>query len=229
MSLILPMLTNGGGGGAPPATITFVTSEANTSASSSRMDFTGVSMGAAATGRYILAGLSLGSASGLSGNISMDAIGGVTPTLLGQYEDGDNIHAFFILFLETGTSGDFDFDFSVSNDANRAALTVWNVFGLVDASAPTDTSQMPSGTTGSASGTIDVEAAGLVAAVGGTAQNSTSSLAWTGLDEDSDIDVGGRRYGSASREFSTAATGHSISIADSPSSDRLGAFAVALR
>jgi len=229
MSLILPMVTNAGGSLAADATITFVATAISNSASSSVMDFSSVSLGAAATGRYILAGLSLGSASGLSGNISMDDIGGVTPTLLSQYEDGDNIHAFFILFLETGTSGDFDFDFSLSNDANRAFLSVWNVFDLTDASAVTDTAEMASGTTGSASGSIDVEAGGIVAANGGTAKNNRNSLAWTGVDEDADVSVNGRRYGSASREFASAATSHSITITDSPSSDRLGAHAIALR
>lgn len=173
-----------GSGSVAVASPSYVTSTtANTSTSS--QSFAGISIGTAASNRYVIAAIFESKASGSwsADPISSVTIGGISATLAGtQVTNNANVVALFYANVPTGTTATFAW--TLAANTIDTVLGVYRVVDLVS-STPTAT----------ASSTAIPPAASLAIptngfGIGFAGVNASSSFTWTNMTENFDSVVG---------------------------------------
>lgn len=174
--------------------------------------FSAASLGTAATGRRIL--VAAGSNTGNSPHtaISSVTVGGNATTAVSGLNLVSSAMAagFFILTLDTGTTGDVVV--TMGEASRTAGIDVWAIYDL-ESSTPTDTA---SSQVNDPSGDLDISAGGVaVGYVVYEPPTTAASTSWTNLTENDDLDWGesNRSQSGASANFSTAQTALTITAA----------------
>lgn len=162
---------------------------------------TSADLGAAASDRYIVVGVT-----GFLASATIDTVtvAGISATQVAAYEGLDSAHcALFIAAVPSGTSGDIVLTWSAS--MNRSAWTWWRMTGAGSATADdTDTTNA-----NPPDGTLNVPANGAGIGVVMDSEALGASID-SGLDQDSVNGASNHDIVSGSKEFSTEQTGLSI-------------------
>src|SRR5690606_31234827 len=165
--------------------------ERTNSADQTAYTFGDVSLGAAASDRYIA--VAVGARAGNGGDFDAVTIGGVSATQVVSVINGttqNTTAGLFIAHVPDGTTGDVVVAFTSTRV--RIAITVWRIVGTTGVAVSTD-----SLAGGSQTVSLDIPAGGVACAASYTHANAAPS--WTGLTQDTDLDVEGTsgQYSSA--------------------------------
>jgi hypothetical protein len=176
-----------------PRIVFGATAESGTNATG--YNFPSMACGAPAGGRKVLVVL-LGRVDG----VSACSINSVAAAKIAGFKQGVSLLEIYGLEVPSGTTCTVDLAFSAT--AVRAAVATYALYNasLVPISTPIQTGN-GSGT--SVSGNIAVKAGSAI--IAGTARNAFGGLSWTGLTEDSDVNVesGQDSFGTASGTSTT--------------------------
>jgi len=152
--------------------------------------FSGASIGAAASNRRVIVGVSQG---GGAPNVSV-TVGGISADLVVEAVSGLNGTAIWIALVPSGTTADIVVTCGAS--ANRLGIGVWSCTGL-SSNTPIDTDAV----TGTRDADLSVSTAegGFTIGATETRNNSFSAVTWTGLTERYDqwIESGGNSQSGA--------------------------------
>jgi hypothetical protein len=158
-------------------------------------NFTSLACGNPAGGRKIIV-ITLGR----TPTVSACSINGSAAAKIAGFQQGASLLEIYGLEVPTGTTCTVDLAFNAT--AARAAVATYALYNasLVPISTPIQTGN-GSGT--SVSGNIAVKAGSAI--IAGTARNAFGALSWTGLTEDSDVNVesGQDSFGTASGASTT--------------------------
>jgi hypothetical protein len=182
--------------------------------------FASQNLGAADSGRYIIAVVHCRSTS--SATLSSASIAGVSATIVVQNNTigvTRNVSAIIIAAVPSGTTGDVVITFS--SGALRCGIQLYRVLGI-DGLAASDSD---SSTAAAPSVSIDIPEGG-IAIAGASSASGSATCTWTNLDEDSDSIIESLfAVTSASNEFATLQTGLTITATFTASSGPVGVFA----
>jgi hypothetical protein len=179
----------------PPTvkTVSYITS-ANTVAAQSSYTFSNISIGTAASDRYIVVA-AFGSG-GSSTTVTSVTVGGSNAASLVQIAGSTTVNSLFIIPVSTGTTANIVVTFPDAKD--RCAVSVWRVTGI-SSITPYDTASFgTSNSVNTSSVNIDTVSGGILIASsirGGTQSGTTT---WTGATEAYDFTVSGRIVSGAS-------------------------------
>lgn len=168
------------------AAITFTDSGSTNPPGGTSHSITGLSFGAAATDRYIIAVVGGLNNSGVNGVVSGVTIGGVTATSVVATTTNDARAAIFIAAVPTGTSGTVVITYNTDCTASGAA-----VFRAVGLNSPVadGTSSSLSESLSPVSMNVTYITGGYTIGGGQTSSSAVNSWAWTGLTEVVEVDV----------------------------------------
>lgn len=195
-----------------PAAVAYVGNGASAS-DLTTYSIAGINFGAAAADRYLVAAISVaaGAARTFSG---APTIGGIAASSVVEQASVNAIIGLFIAAVPSGTSGDVNFTMNAA--CLRAAVTVWQLKGLLSAT--------PTATAASAASPPSAAIAALAGGViiGGAAGYATASQSWTwtGLTEDFDSPF---QDGSNWQIYSAASAAFASSSAPTISATKTGA------
>lgn len=142
----------------------------------------GMTLGAADSGRYIIAAIDCRDASART--VSTLTIGGVTATLIYAYQTSGTICGFWVALVPTGTTGDVVITFSGS--VARSGVSTYRLLTSYDPTAYSDAQQDTTATSNHLDITLNVPAAGVALAAVFYNNSTTASITWSGLTEDYD-------------------------------------------
>ena len=205
-------MAGGVGGGAEDFSLTFLENPARQSGSTSET-FSGVSFGAAHSGRVIAVAGMFSGGSGGTQSLTSVTIGGVTATVYSAMRDGGEDHGAFIALaaVPTGTTGDVVV--TCSRTLTECEISTYALRGKSGSVAVYDSdAQAQSGTT-TFTTTLDIPTGGALLSVQGTNDNHpfTSVSGTAGLSTtDASTDTGLAIYACGSTESPTAGTGKTV-------------------
>lgn len=166
-------------GSVPPAVLTYIGYSEN---DGSAQEHTGVSVGTAASDRYVIFALHESKTSGSwSANpISSPTVNGAAATLVGtQVNNNASVVAIYIKALSTGTTATFAW--TLADSSLRSVIFVWNVTGLISAT-PTATA---SSTASPPSASLAIPSSGF--GIGIAAVDSSGSFSWSNMTKHADV------------------------------------------
>ena len=200
-----------GVGAAAPAPLeqSFLSSAVVAAPNATAFTYSSVSLGAAASDRFILVGTS-GAAAVVSATVvSSLTIGGVTATELVTLNHGGDVlyhSGFFGATVPTGTSGDIVVTWTTTMSQN--GIGVWRLTGAN--TTPHDSATDPQDA-GGLTVDVDVEAGGAI--FGYCSTDTVAGFSWTGLTENFDEEVDSGWYHSgANAGFESAVTDQTITV-----------------
>lgn len=212
----LMLVGAGSQNGIPPATVTYITTTLNTSASTSH-SFTGVSLGTPSADRYVVVGTCGTSAANYT--LSSASIGGVSATV---HLTG-SMAGFFGALVPTGSTGNIVFTTSASTGVG---IVVY-VLNALQSTTPTGTNSAI-GT--SSPQTINVTSAANGVAIGyGCARVASLTMAFSNATTDlaSTLIASNVYHGAA--HASTTGTSYSSAMTFSPANNAGGYYGIAFR
>lgn len=207
--MLMPMFSPAAGVAA--ADVSYLT-VVDSSANATTYNFTSVTLGTAASDRYIFVVCHFTSSSGASRSISSASIGGVSAAIaISASTDGLSTEigcGVFSAAVPTGTTGTISV--TLDSTGGSCQIGVYRVTGLGSQTAVATNSN--SGTNPST--TVDVNAGGFV--LGGLIHSvSTQAVSWTGLTEQYDFEISDGSPERVSGAFASALgseTGKSVSV-----------------
>jgi len=165
--------------------------------------YTGLSIGAAATGRYIVVAVTLGS--GTPGTTAV-TINGNAMTSIVDASDATSVAAIFIYKLETGTTADFVVSGGTGWD--RCSIAIYTAY-KVEGTYTSASDNTPS--TNVLSVSISIPAGAAVVAV--EYGDSSNTATWSGVTENYDVRAE-RHHSGGALVYTNGATGQTISVTD---------------
>jgi hypothetical protein len=219
-------VTNAGGFGRtppPPATVAYVSSGAQTP-DQTAYTFSGQAIGTAAANRRVVVGTSVGGDG--SKPLNTVTVGGISAIDLGQsgVTSPDLLNnELWMAVVPSGTTADIVLTFAASQ--SRVGIGVWAV-GTTQTGA-SDTLGVSVDSGGSAGGTIDCPAGGVI--IGVHTVRAATTFTWTGIDEDFETNVDGTVLDSSGASKAFAATQSSLSVDANPAGgSQMTAFFVSI-
>ena len=142
----------------------------------------GMTLGAADSGRYVIAAIDCRNASAVT--VSSLTIAGITATLIYAYQSGGTISGFWVALAPTGTTGDVVITFSGST--SRSGVSTYRLLTSYDPTSYSDAQQDTTATSNHLDITLNVPAMGVALAAFFYSNSTTATTSWSGLAEDYD-------------------------------------------